>query len=362
VFESASLWDFAPPEWRGGHQDFPADRQGWPLVDALLDLERLDAHLVADGLDSQQAPRQAVAPMGLAARPLSSLAAERNEKEKDGEDALGEPALAEGADPIRGQLRQLAAIFAQQLVAAARAAAPAGSSRPAAVEPARAAPMQSVQRAPWLAQAVPAALGCEDLLKMILTAMVSQELRRSPNRGTGGGFFEDEEEPRGQAEQDRTTEAFARYTAGKAATMGRAGEVLELYRGQVKEELAIRASDRWSLRVWWKTRLVDECRSVRRPGFLFANMMDTACDARNTEGGADSQTRICCIWSSTVNNPADHPSRPGHAEGWHDGQDENGGASFSLDMPKDAKGQGKRGKWKEAAAGAGGGGPAATPK
>jgi hypothetical protein len=309
---------------------------------------------------------------------------------------------------MQDQLRRLAAIFTQQLGGAGLGAAPLETGWAAASSAARTAPAQRApQSAPPAAAAAPA-LGPDDLMKMMLMTMLSKELKGQPKRGTGGGFFEDEEETVGQAEQDRTTKAFARYSAYKAATKTRPGRVLELYREQVKEELNIRAGDRWSFRDWWKTMPFNKFRSVGRLGYLLSEMLDTADDASKTESerlyllqaGLVQALKSChqyaldggdwkAAWPLTqVKDPyrptafggsetelnlvaallkaeADLQTRVrGHryAEGGHDGHDELPGASGSQDRPKDAKGQGKRGKWKEAAAGAGGGGPAATPK
>ncbi len=68
VFSAAALWDRVPPEWQGGHKDFPADRRAWPSMDALLDLERVDTQLESDASDPAPTPLQASAPRRPATR------------------------------------------------------------------------------------------------------------------------------------------------------------------------------------------------------------------------------------------------------------------------------------------------------
>jgi hypothetical protein len=151
---------------------------------------------------------------------------------------------------MREQLRQLAAVFGASPGAAARpplakAAVPAGSGGTA--------PQGRAARLARSAAVAPEPpMGTDDLRRMMWMTMLSKEMKTRPKKGSGDGSFEDDEEGPSALDQDRTTKAFARYTAYEQATRARPAMVLEQYREHVKEELDIRAGEHWSFRDWWK--------------------------------------------------------------------------------------------------------------
>ena len=138
-------------------------------------------------------------------------------------------------------------------------------------------------------------MGNDELMKMMVLTMLNQQLQGRRTAAAGAADSDDEEDATGG--QDKVTRGFARYSAYKQASKLKPNRVIEQYRQHVKDEMNIRAGDRWSYRDWWKTMPFNRFRSVGRVAYLLTEMLDTAEDDTVDEKARLQALRVGLIQS-----------------------------------------------------------------